>query len=59
MLVEEFATYLRYVRRLDFFETPDYAYLKKLFLDLLEKNEMNCDWHFDWVDRQVSSAAAQ
>lgn len=51
--VEEFATYLRYVRRLDFFETPDYAYLKKVFLDLMEKNGMDCDWQFDWVDRQV------
>ena len=53
LFLEEFATYLRYVRRLDFFETPDYAYLKKIFLDLMEKNDMDCDWHFDWVDRQV------
>lgn len=51
---EEFATYLRYVRRLDFFEAPDYSYLKKVFLGLMEKNGLDCDWHFDWVDRQVS-----
>ena len=53
-LSEEFATYLRYVRRLDFFETPDYAYLKKMFLGLMEKNGMECDWRFDWADKQVS-----
>ncbi|XP_064608223.1 casein kinase I-like isoform X3 [Liolophura sinensis] len=59
---EELATYLRYVRRLDFFETPDYDYLRKLFTDLLEKMGWDCDWEFDWVGRQlatpVSSIAA-
>lgn len=34
---EEFATYLRYVRRLDFAEDPDYGYLKKLFSDLFAR----------------------
>ncbi|CAH1798067.1 unnamed protein product [Owenia fusiformis] len=45
---EELATYLRYVRRLDFFETPDYDYLRKLFLDLMETNHWDCDSEFDW-----------
>ncbi|XP_076465808.1 casein kinase I-like isoform X4 [Babylonia areolata] len=49
---EELATYLRYVRRLDFFETPDYDYLRKLFTDLMEKMNYECDWQFDWVGRQ-------
>ncbi|XP_076443603.1 casein kinase I-like isoform X4 [Babylonia areolata] len=52
---EELATYLRYVRRLDFFETPDYEYLRKLFTDLMDKMNYECDWQFDWVGRQVST----
>ena len=38
---EELATYLRYVRRLDFFETPDYDYLRKLFRGTPEENISN------------------
>lgn len=49
---DELATYLRYVRRLDFFETPDYDYLRKLFTDLIEKMNYDCDWEFDWTGRQ-------
>ena len=48
----EMATYLRYVRRLDFFETPYYNYLRKLFLDVVEQNQWEIDWNFDWVARQ-------
>lgn len=45
---EEFATYLRYVRRLDFCETPDYDYLKKLFIDLFDRHYID-DGEYDWV----------
>ena len=55
IIAEELATYLRYVRRLDFFETPDYDYLRKLFTDLMEKKGWDCDWDFDWNDRQLVS----
>lgn len=49
---EEFATYLRYVRRLDFFETPDYEYLKKLFIDLFEREGHQDNGEYDWTGRQ-------
>ena len=52
---DELATYLRYVRRLDFFETPDYDYLRKLFTDLIEKMNYELDWEFDWTGRQVKN----
>ena len=55
LCAEELATYLRYVRRLDFFETPDYDYLRKLFTDLMDKMNYQCDWSFDWVGRQMVS----
>lgn len=49
---EEFATYLRYVRRLDFFETPDYKYLRKLFQDLYDRKGY-VDEEFDWSGREI------
>ncbi|XP_022247111.1 casein kinase I-like isoform X2 [Limulus polyphemus] len=52
---EELATYLRYVRRLDFFETPDYDYLRKLFQDLFERKGYMDDGEFDWTGRQLST----
>lgn len=47
------ATYLRYVRRLDFFETPDYNYLRKLFQDLFDKMGFTDDGVFDWTGKEV------
>jgi hypothetical protein len=47
------ATYLRYVRRLDFFETPDYEYLRKLFQDLFERKGYVDDGEFDWTGKTM------
>lgn len=52
---EELATYLRYVRRLDFFETPDYEYLRKLFKDLFDRKGFIEDGEFDWTHKQIPS----
>ena len=52
---EELATYLRYVRRLDFFETPDYEYLRKLFKDLFDRKGFVEDGEFDWTHKQIVS----
>ena len=49
---EEFATYLKYVRRLDFFETPDYDYLRKLFNELFEHEKFPHDNIYDWTVKQ-------
>ncbi|XP_067829481.1 casein kinase I isoform X3 [Heptranchias perlo] len=50
---EEMATYLRYVRRLDFFEKPDYHYLRTLFTDLFQSKGYAFDYAYDWVGRQI------
>lgn len=52
---EELATYLRYVRRLDFFEKPDYEYLRKLFTDLFDRNGYIFDYEYDWVGKPLVS----
>ena len=59
---EEMATYLRYVRHLDFFETPDYDYLRKLFTDLYERMGFGTVpttidlLEFDWKDKPLVSS---
>ena len=52
---EEMATYLRYVRRLDFFETPDYNYLRKIFQDLFDRMSYVDDGAFDWTGKELVS----
>ena len=46
---QEFATYLSYVRALQFDEEPDYAYLRKLFRDLFIRNGFQYDGIYDWT----------
>ncbi|XP_030049415.1 casein kinase I isoform X7 [Microcaecilia unicolor] len=50
---EEMAAYLRYVRRLDFFEKPDYDYLKKLLTDLFDRKGYMFDYEYDWTGKQL------
>jgi len=47
------ATYLRYVRHLDFFEKPDYDYLRKLFSDLYDRKGYAHDSEFDWTGKPL------
>nr|KAF6386412.1 casein kinase 1 gamma 1 [Myotis myotis] len=54
---EEMATYLRYVRRLDFFEKPDYEYLRTLFTDLFERKGYTFDYAYDWVGRPITASS--
>jgi len=49
MLVpEEFGIYLNYVRKLGFEETPDYDFLRELFVKVMKSNGDIEDGSFDW-----------
>jgi len=45
----EVGTYLRYCRTLDFFQLPDYEYLRHLFWDIFEREGYKDDGVYDWT----------
>ena len=47
-LPEEFPTLLKYARKLDFEEKPDYKNIKIMFKQLITSNGQQMDWVFDW-----------
>lgn len=48
----EVGTYLRYCRTLDFFQRPDYNYLRQLFWDMFERESYKDDGMYDWTPKQ-------
>lgn len=46
----EFATYFDHCRGLAFEEKPDYALLKRVFRDRMEREGWEYDLQFDWMD---------
>lgn len=54
-LSPKFATFMKYVKKLKFADTPDYAYLSKLLREIAEEKELNLDDHtFEWVTKGSS-----
>ena len=47
-LPEEFPTLLKYARKLDFEEKPDYKNIKIMFKQLISSMGQEMDWKFDW-----------
>jgi serine/threonine protein kinase len=45
----EFVTFIKYCRKLNFEETPDYSYLRKLIKDVMIKQGDTYDCVFDWL----------
>lgn len=50
---EEFCSYMRYVRDIDFYEKPNYDYLRKLFTDLFDRRGYKWDDIYDWTNKQL------
>ena len=49
---EEFQLYFDYVRNLEFEETPNYEYLRKLFRDLFYRMGYEYDKDYDWINNK-------
>ena len=45
----EFETYIDYTRKMEYVEQPDYNMIRKLFLQILEKEGQNFDYIYDWT----------
>ena len=51
-LPDEFISYMKYVKHLEFEEDPDYNYLNSLFLSILSKNEFGNNLNFFWITKR-------
>ena len=51
-LPSEFAEYMKYSRKLEFEQEPNYKYLKNLFVSLLNKNHQILDYLFLWIKNE-------
>ena len=48
-LPDEFIDYMKYVKKLEFEQEPDYKYLYSLFISILSKNETKKNITFFWI----------
>ena len=51
-LPNEFIQYMKYVKKLDFEQEPNYQYLNSLFISILSKYEMKKDLKFFWINQK-------
>ena len=52
-LPNEFIHYMKYVKKLDFEQEPDYQYLIGLFTSILSKNELKKNLTFFWIKQKT------
>ena len=52
-LPQEVVTFCKYVKKLGFTENPRYEYMKSLFLSLLSRNNLENDYKFSWMQKDL------
>ena len=52
-LPEEFIQYMKYVKNLEFTESPDYSYLRSLFRRAFQRENYVCDHIYDWTQPKI------
>lgn len=57
-LPSEFATYMHYVRGLNFLDVPDYEYMRRLFRTCMLKHQFAPDGKFDWSAKPSAVTAS-
>ena len=45
---KELEVFIDYIKHLGFTEVPDYDYLRQILKNIMEKNNLNLDYYFDW-----------
>lgn len=55
----EVGTYLRYTRNLDFFQAPDYGYMRQLWWDIFQRSGYVDDGIYDFTKPDKSAGAAK
>ena len=55
----EFEKFMNYVKNLEFEENPDYDMLRNLLMKVLEKNNLNYNYIFDWTTNEDLKARAE
>lgn len=55
-LPSAFVKYMKYTKKLNFEEDPNYNYMRSLFIELLNKNDFKNDFKFSWVSAKKNKA---
>lgn len=55
-LPEQFIEYFKYIRGLQFDETPDYSYIKGLISKAASSSNVKLDFNYDWEEKQSQSS---